>query len=85
MPGAQMHDLFHMAGDGNMEKIFEFNYVNNPGNDPNFSDALDHFQVNQSCFWSDLYLPSNTIQAVGRSYCKRRYQFFPSQGLDSYL
>lgn len=65
VPGAQMHDLFHMAGDGNMEKIFEFNYVNNPGNDPGFSDALDHFQVNQSCFWRDLYLPSNTIQAVG--------------------
>lgn len=56
--GPEMHDIFHMAGDGNKEKIFEYNYINNPGNDPTFSDAPYHMQFNASCFWRDIYLPN---------------------------
>src|SRR5574344_455531 len=60
VPGDQMQNLFHMAGDGCSEKIFEYNYINNPGNDPTFN-GIFHPQVNASCFWRDIYLPSNVL------------------------
>lgn len=62
--GEKMHDIFHMAGDGNEEKVFEYNYINNPGNDPTF-DGVAHFQFNQSCFWRDIFLPSNVLANDG--------------------
>lgn len=87
VPGAEMHDIFHMAGDGNCEKVFEYNYINNPGNDPTF-DGVAHFQVNSSCFWRDIYLPSNVLANDGwgginptKEFCEA---LIANDGIDSY-
>ena len=50
--GPDMWNMFHRAGDGSPEKVFEFNYVDNT----NLSamGGFRHFQRSQSCFWRDL-------------------------------
>ena len=50
--GPDMWNMFHRAGDGSPEKVFEFNYVDNV-NLNNFG-GFRHFQRSQSCFWRDL-------------------------------
>ncbi len=52
VPGEDMWNMFHRAGDGSPEKVFEFNYVDNT----NLSafGGFRHFQRSQSCFWRDL-------------------------------
>ena len=52
VPGEDMWNMFHRAGDGSPEKVFEFNYVDNT-NLNNFG-GFRHFQRSQSCFWRDL-------------------------------
>lgn len=85
--GSRMHDLFHMAGDACEEKIFEYNYINNPGNDPTF-DGIAHFQVNQSCFWRDIYLPNVLIPNDGWGGVNPSASFsealIANDGMDSY-
>lgn len=64
VPGSEMRNIFHRAGDGSCEKVFEFNYVDNE----NISafDGFRHFQRNMSCFWRDLKsLPDQVIQNIG--------------------
>jgi hypothetical protein len=62
VPGDQMMYMFHRAGDGSPEKVFEFNYVNNV----NAGQGFRHFQRNASCWWRDLKkLPDITISVIG--------------------
>ena len=64
VPGNEMDQIFHRAGDGSQEKVFEFNYVNNT----NLSafGGFRHFQRNASCFWRDLLLlPDPIIKIIG--------------------
>ena len=64
VPGEEMHQIFHRAGDGSPEKVFEFNYVNNV-NLSGFG-GFRHFQRNASCFWRDLkQLPDPIIKIIG--------------------
>jgi len=64
VPGSEMENMFHRAGDGNSEKIFEFNYIDNV-NLPRMA-GVRHFQRNQSCWWRDLKsLPDKTIGVIG--------------------
>ena len=63
-PTAQLDQLFHRAGDGNCEKVFEFNVVDNE----NISSTSSryHYQRNQSLFFRQLKaFPDITIQYVG--------------------
>jgi len=63
-PTAQLDQLFHRAGDGNCEKVFEFNVVDNE----NISSTSSryHYQRNQSLFFRQLKaFPDLTIQYVG--------------------
>ena len=63
VPGSQMRDLFHMAGDGCAEKIFEVNVVDN---DNYGSRGRWDYQANQSLFFRQLtYFPDYTLQAAG--------------------
>ena len=63
VPGSKMRDLFHMAGDGNEEKIFEINVVDN---DSYGSRGRWDYQANQSLFFRQLtQFPDFTLQAVG--------------------
>ena len=52
VPGEDMWNMFHRAGDGSPEKVFEFNYVDNVN--LNGLGGFRHFQRSQSCFWRDL-------------------------------
>lgn len=64
VPGSEMRNIFHRAGDGSPEKVFEFNYVNNV----NLSafGGFRHFQRNASCWWRDLKaLPDQVISVIG--------------------
>ena len=64
VPGTEMRNIFHRAGDGSCEKVFEFNYVDNV----NLSafGGFRHFQRNASCWWRDLKsLPDQVIQVIG--------------------
>lgn len=63
VPGPEMENMFHVAGDGSAEKVFEFNYVDNV-NISGFSGPR-HFQRNASCFWRDIYLPDKLIAPIG--------------------
>lgn len=49
MPGEQIGDIFHKAGDGCKEKVFEFNFVDNPGANIGLK-GLYHFFKNTSYF-----------------------------------
>ena len=49
MPGEEIADLFHRAGDGCREKVFEFNFVDNPGANIGLA-GLYHFFKNTSYF-----------------------------------
>lgn len=64
-PGEKIGDLFHRAGDGCCEKIFEFNYVN----DPNTSYmGFYHFFANNSFYWRTSQIaskPTVTIPGEG--------------------
>lgn len=63
-PTEKLGELFHRAGDGNCEKVFEFNVVDNPN--ISSSSSRYHFQRNQSLFFRQLKsFPSVTIQYVG--------------------
>ena len=64
VPGSEMRNIFHRAGDGSCEKVFEFNYVDNV----NLSafGGFRHFQRNASCWWRDLKaLPDQVISVIG--------------------
>ena len=61
--GPEMRDLFHKAGDGNKEKVFELNYgdVDTYG-----SNSRWHFQKNQSLFFRQMKgYPDLIIQQTG--------------------
>lgn len=61
--GSKMRDLFHAAGDGCEEKIFELNFVDN---DNYGSNGRWDYQENQSLFFRQLtYFPDFTLQAAG--------------------
>ena len=61
--GPEMRDLFHMAGDGNKEKIFELNAVDN---DTYGKNGRWDFQANESLFLRQLKnFPDFTRQAAG--------------------
>lgn len=64
-PTAKLGELFHRAGDGNPEKVFEFNVVDNE-NISKYS-AKYHYQRNQSLYFRQLKtpLPEIAIQNVG--------------------
>ncbi len=57
VPGSEMVNLFHRAGDGSSEKVFELNYVDNEN--ITIDDGTRHFQRSQSCFWRDLKVLPN--------------------------
>ncbi|MBR5659986.1 MAG: RagB/SusD family nutrient uptake outer membrane protein [Bacteroidales bacterium] len=57
VPGPEMVNMFHRAGDGSTEKVFEFNYVDNVN--IGIPDGFRHFQRSQSCFWRDLKVLPN--------------------------
>ena len=62
--GSKMRDLFHMAGDGCEEKVFEINVVDN---DNYGSRGRWDYQANQSLFLRQMtQFPDFTLQAVGR-------------------
>lgn len=62
-PTAQITDIFHRAGDGNCEKVFEHNVVDNE-NMSKYSKY--HTQRNQALFFRQLKnFPDFTIQVVG--------------------
>ena len=64
VPGSEMRNIFHRAGDGSPEKVFEFNYVDNVNLSP--FGGFRHFQRNASCWWRDLKsLPDQVISAIG--------------------
>ena len=61
--GPEMRDLFHKAGDGNKEKVFELNYgdVDSYG-----SNSRWHYQKNQSLFFRQMKgYPDLIIQQTG--------------------
>ena len=61
--GSKMRDLFHVAGDGCEEKIFEINVVDN---DSYGSRGRWDYQENQSLFFRQMtQFPDFTLQAVG--------------------
>lgn len=63
-PTAQFDQLFHRAGDGNCEKVFEFNVVDN--DNISSHSTKYHYQRNQSLFFRQLKaFPDKTIQYVG--------------------
>ena len=63
VPGSEMRDLFHMAGDGNKEKVFELNYGDN---DTYGSNSRWHYQKNQSLFFRQMKgYPDLIIQQTG--------------------
>jgi len=63
VPGTQMRDLFHVAGDGAPEKIWEVNFVDN---DNYGSRGRWDYQANQSLFFRQMtQFPDFTLQAVG--------------------
>ena len=63
VPGPQMRDIFHKAGDANMEKIFELNYSDNETYGRN---SRWYFQKNQSLFMRQMKgFPDLLIQQVG--------------------
>ena len=63
LPGEQMSDLFHMAGDGCPEKVFEINMVDA---DKYGKNGRWDYQANQSLFFRQLKaFPSFTLQSVG--------------------
>ena len=65
VPGDQMKYIFHKAGDGSCEKVFELNFKDNP-NAINGRNGHFHMQRNQANFWRDLMnLPDVTIQLMG--------------------
>ena len=57
VPGPEMVNLFHRAGDGSSEKVFELNYVDNEN--ITIDDGVRHFQRSQSCFWRNLKVLPN--------------------------
>ena len=63
VPGPEMRDLFHKAGDGNMEKVFELNYSDN---ETYGSNSRWHYQRNQSLFFRQMKgYPDLIIQQTG--------------------
>lgn len=63
LPTEKLNELFHIAGDGCCEKVFEFNIVDN---DNLSSNSKIHFQRNQSLFFRQLKnFPDQTLQVVG--------------------
>jgi hypothetical protein len=63
VPGPEMRDLFHGAGDGNMEKVFELNFsdLDYYGNNGRWN-----FQTNQSLFFRQMKAyPDLIIQQTG--------------------
>ncbi len=63
LPGSRMGDLFHMAGDGCEEKVFELNVVDN---DKFGTSGRWDYQTNASLFLRQVKsFPSFTLQAVG--------------------
>lgn len=61
--GSRMRDLFHMAGDGCEEKVFEINIVDN---DYYGSNGRWDYQANQSLFLRQMStFPDFTLQSVG--------------------
>lgn len=65
LPTSRLDQLFHRAGDGCSEKVFEFNIVDHESRGE-FSSCY-HFQRNQALFFRQMKLPfpSITIQVVG--------------------
>ena len=63
VPGERMADLFHMAGDGCEEKVFEINVVDA---DKYGKNGRWDYQANQSLFFRQLKnFPDITLQSVG--------------------
>ena len=63
VPGARMADLFHMAGDGCEEKVFEINVEDA---DKYGKNGRWDYQANQSLFFRQLKnFPDITLQSVG--------------------
>ena len=63
VPGSEMRNLFHKAGDANQEKIFELNYSDNETYGRN---SRWYFQKNQSLFMRQMKgFPDLLIQQVG--------------------
>ena len=63
VPGARMSELFHMAGDGCEEKVFEINVVDA---DKYGKNGRWDYQSNQSLFFRQLKnFPDFTLQSVG--------------------
>lgn len=61
--GPEMRDLFHKAGDGNKEKVFELNYGDA---DTYGSNSRWHYQKNQSLFFRQMKgYPDLIIQQTG--------------------
>lgn len=69
VPTADMQALFHRAGDGCPEKVFEFNIVDNE----NISSTSSHYhyQRNQALMYRQMKLPLPTkcIQVIGWGNC----------------
>ena len=88
VPGEQWHDLFHPAGDGCSEKVFEFNLVTNPGNpmsvyDHSMSQHLKMFN------WRNDHtrIPSSLYQTgwgAGNPSAKFAKALIANDGMDSY-
>jgi hypothetical protein len=63
VPGPQMRDLFHMAGDGCEEKVFELNVVDN---DTYGANGRWDYQANESLFLRQMKnFPDFTLQSAG--------------------
>ena len=63
VPGPQMRDLFHMAGDGCEEKVFELNVVDN---DTYGANGRWAYQANESLFLRQMKnFPDFTLQSAG--------------------
>lgn len=60
-PGENIGDLFHRAGDGCCEKVFEFNFVD----DPNSTYmGFYHFFANNSLYWRTSELASKPLTTI---------------------
>ncbi len=90
VPGAQMFDLFHMAGNGNSEKIFEFNNVENTALGFWTQNGLTSWMHNNMWHWRiDKFTvaPSN-VHDNGWGGCNPTGEFaealITNDGIDSY-
>ena len=64
VPGSEMKNLYHKAGDGSVEKVFEFNYIDNPGNIDEFTGPTN-YHVTLAIGWRYVASMPNNIKTNG--------------------